>query len=102
VAYGAADTIGSVRIVKTGATYNLYFYGFNADFSATAFAAMQLKPDIPSAYRPNDAYAGECKEHDGMFCYGTWYYNASTFRVSHVLDTGYSGGLKGLNIGYTR
>lgn len=95
------DSIGTCRIVKTGANYNMYLYGFSAMVSASGFGLLYLKTALPTAWRPNETYSGMIGDNGGTN-FATWTYDPVNFKIMFSFETGNSMWLTGHTIAYTR
>jgi hypothetical protein len=95
------DSIGTCRIVKTGANYNVYLYDFNAMVNASGFGLLYLKSVLPVAWRPNGTYSWIIGDNGGVN-YATGSYDPTSYRWMFSFETGNSMWLTAFATSYTR
>jgi hypothetical protein len=95
------DSIGTCRIVKTGANYNMYLYNFDAMVTASSFGLMYLKSVLPVAWRPNGTYSWMIGDNGGAN-FATGSYDPSSYRWMFSFETGYSMWLTAFATSYTQ
>jgi hypothetical protein len=95
------DSIGTCRIVKTGANYNVYLYDFDAMVTASSFGLMYLKSVLPVAWRPNGTYSWMIGDNGGAN-FATGSYDPSSYRWMFSFETGNSMWLTAFATSYTK